>query len=119
VKYLKGYSKHLSRDIQRITKLDYINFTNERLREIFTHREINQISDLTGMAEMHAGGSEMDCMDLSELSLYVVKFQDEWFVLIVDIFNEGGSIDWVSHYYLCDQFDNVLKFIKEVVDEVY
>lgn len=70
------------------------------------------------MSELHANGSEMDCMDLDNLSLYVVKFQDEWYVFIVDIFNEG-VIDWMTHYYLCDQFDNVLKFIKEVVDEVY
>lgn len=46
MKYLKKYNKNLSRDIQSITELDYINFTNERVRDVFTQREINQISDL-------------------------------------------------------------------------
>jgi hypothetical protein len=49
-------------------------------------------------------------------NLYISKTSDDWFILEYRRLNVGEMGESIADYYICDQFDGLKEFFKDVMD---
>ncbi len=86
---------------------DMIEFANSRKNSKFTDSEFNTLNKLFNYRSIHNSAIRIELK--SKCYIFINKYEDEWYII-----NDQAINDQAINYYIADQFDEVINYLKNI-----